>query len=91
MNENSLIAYYKGTFTGRFSKKRFNVLKFIQNNPNFTRQEISKQMTDLYGDGYEINAICGRVAELKDANLITEIPRHPRSLLVSNFESESVA
>ena len=64
MNTNSLKAYCKGTFSGRFSVKRFEVFKFITTHTNWTRQDISKRMNVLYPSDYGINIICGRVKEL---------------------------
>ena len=80
MHENSLEAYYGGVYSGRFSEKRFEMLKFITENPNLTRQEISEQ------SGSPINATCGRVFELLDNKLITEIKATPRSRLISNYK-----
>lgn len=84
-NNNSLKAFYEGEFSGRFSKKRFNVLDFITNNPNLTRQEVSKQMDAAVDGEYPINVICGRVTELIEAKLITDSKESPRGKLTSNF------
>lgn len=85
LNRNSLKAYYEGEFTGRFSVKRFNVLKFITQNPNLTRQDLVEKMNKEYNGGYDINVITGRVRELLEANLITDTKEAPRGRLTSNF------
>ena len=81
MNANSLLAYYKGTYSGRFSQKRFEVLDYITKHPNLTRQMISERMK------VPINCITGRVCELLDAGLVDEIKANPRNMLVSNFQA----
>ncbi len=85
MNNNSLKAYYEGEYTGRFSVIRCNVLKFITQNPNLTRQDLVEKMNKEYNGGYEINVVTGRVRELLESNLIVDSREAPRGRLKSNF------
>ena len=84
-NSNSLKAYYEGEYTGRFSAKRFNLLKFITQNPYLTRQDLVEKMNKEHNGGYEINVITGRVRELLEAGLILDTKEAPRGRLISNF------
>jgi len=78
IDKNSLLSYYNGVYTKRFSKKRFLIYAYIASNPKITRQDLadSKEL------GLPINEICGRVKELIDKRLICEIKEQPRNRLI---------
>lgn len=79
MDRNSLIAHYKGKYSGRFSGKRLEVFEYIAKNPNMTRQDLA----DTKDLNQPINSICGRVRELIDEGLVMEVKEEPRNRLVA--------
>ncbi|MFT7880469.1 MAG: winged helix-turn-helix domain-containing protein [Sulfurimonas sp.] len=86
MDKNSLLAHYNGRYTGRFSKKRFEVYVYIAENPNMTRQDLA----DTKELNQPINSICGRVKELVDEGLVVEIKEEPRNRLVAVLPEDSI-
>lgn len=79
IDRNSLIAFYLGNFSGRFSIARFSVYEYIVNNPNSTRQDLDED----HDFPYRINSICARVNELVKAGMLIEIKEYPRNRFIA--------
>jgi len=71
MKQTSLEAYRDLCESGKGKTQRVKILGMILNHPDMTRTELSRAMN------IPINAVCGRVNELLESNLLEEGERRP--------------
>lgn len=70
IRETSLAAHHQHSVSGALLTQKMFILDFLKQNGPMTRQQIADAIPDV-----GINAVCGRIRELLDSELVVETKR----------------